>query len=606
MPVELVLATIGITGQLYSGAIQAYVSFQAAIDFPESAEKLVLQLEVERIRLQLWGRNSGVDQGILHPNISPFEPLIKDILNKVTNLLRDSDKLKEDYGLVSSMDGGRRAATVTQRSKAMDQVKSVLRAILPVQDRKECGDARQATASNQIDQDLVMHKGVSSFGRIRWAISSQSRFEGLIRDIRGFTNNLNELLRESQQISLHQEWRRIELQTVADIESPNALRMVQETTEGDANCRGMLSMARRKSIVIAKRGMTQDLGPQDSTVEVLSKHDFHLPNNFQSASRCFALYKPRTLDAHVLDSERVLIEKKRYHSDISSDDKIILLFRLRRLISLSNSPPGDQSETGLLFCLGYWSELESNCWCLAYRFPFFNTPHPLNTMMSIQPRSLLDLLQPDAPKPPLESRLMLASSIAAIFSQLYGSKWLHKGVRSENILFPTSADGTYDRSKPLVAGFEYSRQYTELASVDRRQYDILHAIYHHPQYQGSVARGYRMGYDIYSFGLILAEIAWWVPLESFLQAIPREASKVSMPSVQGLQSFGAEEAAELRGMVLSRLEKELAFRVGTAYKEVVQWCLSRGGQPESSDNELAVEFHMKVVVPLENTVFRRN
>lgn len=607
----ILLGSVGFVGQVYSGAVQAYLTLQAAIDFPETAEKLVLQLEVERIRLQLWGENSGANEGILHPGVSPFEPLIKDILNKVTRLLHDSNKLKEDYGLVGSIeDDGGGASTGTQKSNAIDQVKVVFRAVFPVQDkrRKERSEGRPSTLdrAETAEQDTAVQKGVSSFQRIRWAISSQSRFERLIRDIRGFTNNLNELLRESQQVSLSQDWRRLEIQMVADIDDTYTLQMVQAATQGDDNCRNMSTMARMKSIVSARRGMAQDTGrPADITVTVLSKHDFDLPVDFRTSSRCIALHKPRDLAVDKINDAYVLIEKKHYDEDISSEDKAILLFRLHRLVSLLNSTSNDHAP--LLYCLGYWSEPESNCWCLAYLFPVQSIPHPptmLSAPISTQPLSLLHFLESKTCRPPLESRLVLASTIAGIFSQLYGSKWLHKGVRSENILFPFSAFGTSDISTPLIAGFEYSRQYTEQASIDHTPYNLSHAIYRHPHYQGLAAKGYRMAYDVYSFGLVLAEIAWWIPLKSFLQVSRGNASE-GQPTPFGNQRFGAKEATQLSTMVISRLNKELAFRVGTAYKDVVRWCLCLGGHWEGSDKELAVEFYTNVVAPLEDAAYRR-
>ncbi|KAJ6606926.1 prion-inhibition and propagation-domain-containing protein [Mycena sp. CBHHK59/15] len=564
------LPIIGLLGQCYSGAIQAYLFIQDAVDFPDTAAKLVIQLEVERIRLQLWGRNSGADSDALHPGLAPFEPLILDILTKVKELLGDSDKLKADYGLVSSMDG----SVQLDKNRPVDQIKDVFRCALaftaPERRKKAKGTSDSTTPPSlpAVSQDALARK---TYERIRWVVVSKSRFEALIADLRRLTNNLNELLRESQLVHLSQQWHSIELQAVAHTDDQQVLSALREAVEGDENSRDISSMARRKSIIISPR----DLDVPKSGTKVLSKDDFELPTDFATISRCIAVYRPLLLPDQ---QSYVLIERKHYDGDISPENKATLLFRLHNLIELVNSPPSEY-----LFCLGYWSEPQANCWCLVFKFPLQGiTPEPskdLSTPLSSQPLSLLLFLSSDAFRPPLEARLTLACTLAGVFSRFYGSKWLHKGVRSENIVFPGS---TYDIAHPLVAGFEYSRQATAPVSIDRGRTT------------GPAAYGYRMAYDIYSFGLVLAEIAWWVPLESFLRAAAAAAADKET-------GFGAEEASELKRMVIARLRKELAFRVGTTYKEVVEWCLTTGDAPSTlSDADLAVAFYTKVVVPLQN------
>ncbi|TFK42009.1 prion-inhibition and propagation-domain-containing protein [Crucibulum laeve] len=557
---ELLIGTIAFVGQCYSGAIQAYLTLQRCIEFPDTSGKLILQLEVERIRLQLWGESSGAGEGVLHPRLAPFESTIASILNRITKLLQDSDRLKESYGLVErpALDTNGDPVVPDQGLRAALQVKSIVSDVF-TSNRRRRGLARLRHPS-QTSPSSAPQQSPTTYDRVRWAISSQARFESLIADLRSFVDSLNQLLRESQQVALLQEWRLLELQTIAGIEDRQALHAIQEATEGDPNCRALFSMAGKKSIVISKplHGRTANGFPEAdaslSTVKVLSKNDFDLPEDFHALSRCISVYNPLDNSHGVAEYTHVLIEKKHYDPDISGDDKFKLLFRLRRLIELLNSPRGD--DDSFLTCLGYWDESASSCWCLVYRYPLneMSTPPTSGMPSSMQPPSLLHLLTSDTFKPSLESRLRLASTISSCFSDLYGSKWLHKGIRSENIIFPLTSGTTHNISKPFIAGFEYSRQYTEQATIDQTPFDITQAIYRHPKYQGLAARGYRLTYDIYSLGLVLAEIAWWMPLKSFLQARIKSSSGSTASSRRPLAAvetqtqtqFGAEEAAELR------------------------------------------------------------
>ncbi|KAJ7117646.1 hypothetical protein C8R44DRAFT_879204 [Mycena epipterygia] len=108
-------------------------------------------------------------------------------------------------------------------------------------------------------------------------------------------------------------------------------------------------------------------------------------------------------------------------------------------------------------------------------------------------------------------------------------------------------------------------------------------IYHHPGYLNPIRKTpYSMVFDIYLFGLVLAEIGWWLSLNSFPGA---------------LQAGHMRDTRALRWRMIEQMKKDLAFKMGTPYKDVVKWCLTRDG---GSDSSLAVEFYTKVVVPLWN------
>ncbi|KAJ3716400.1 hypothetical protein C8R42DRAFT_678308 [Lentinula raphanica] len=51
------ISAISFAAEMFSMALDAYKLFRKALAFPDSAEKLVLRLKVEYVRLQLWGRN---------------------------------------------------------------------------------------------------------------------------------------------------------------------------------------------------------------------------------------------------------------------------------------------------------------------------------------------------------------------------------------------------------------------------------------------------------------------------------------------------------------------------------------------------------------------
>ncbi|THU98896.1 hypothetical protein K435DRAFT_516890 [Dendrothele bispora CBS 962.96] len=618
---DMAFAAIGVTANAFDFAMKLYTLFQAAVDFPETSDKLILQLEIERVRFQLWGEASGSTQGELCPELVRFQEIVDRVLQRLANLLQDSNRLTEEFGLVEQQvsDPGE---IDTKRSISFVRVRNVL---------------REGNTSS-------LDKPVSTFRRMRWAISSKSKFESLVQTIRGFITNLWELLTESQQVTVVHRLHRFKIQAVASCDDSPGLRMLQEASENDNNSQDMFSMALRKSILVSEPRNDDSAVPSNISIRRLLKQDFILPKEIAQVdySRCIALYNPRYASG---ECRYVLIEKKRYDANTSSEDRVHLHHRLHRLIMLLNATSTDDIRTALPQCMGYWSEPEQHCWYLVYQMPFqaHSTLPPLPScqharsdpagILFSHPRSLLSYLQSSF-KPSLESRFTLASTLANVLSQLFGSGWLHKGIRSDNIVFPhapssraisssktsnpnkdpkdTLASYAFDLSGPLIIGFEYSRQYTEATSIDYISGDFAQAIYRHPDYQGDVTNRavYRMAYDVFAFGLVLAEIAWWVPMEKVHGELMRKQPNNSSSSTQSggnrsnIDGSGFEwngrKSREFMQEVLKRAKKELAFRVGTAYQEVVVWCLRRGGFLEVDDGELAGEFYENVVIPLES------
>jgi hypothetical protein len=177
---------------------------------------------------------------------------------------------------------------------------------------------------------------------------------------------------------------------------------------------------------------------------------------------------------------------------------------------------------------------------------------------------------------------------------------MHKGINSKNIVFPqiysmVSVQSFASIQTALVQGFNYSRPLTQAQTIDRGKVlnDLESAIYRHPYYQGEAASGYQIHYDIYSLGLVLLEIALWGPLMDLLAAKHRPGKEPPVALSPDMPRFHEAEAVELKRRVMIRVGSELAYRVGTKYKEVVRWCLDLEGPVT------AIEFYNMVAIPLD-------
>ncbi|PGH04268.1 hypothetical protein GX51_03613 [Blastomyces parvus] len=636
-------AIIALTLLAYQGADNAWHIFQDALHYASDSEDLVLQLELERFRFQTWAKNAGLEEGKLSPGLLPVFEIVERTLKVIGQLFENADELRDRYGLCASQsealepDKVKRFITKMRKSLRASGIKLDVR-----------GESEEVNENEQSHESDV-GRPVGRAKRLRWGVRDRKQFQKLTTDLESHVQKLNQLLSETQQRSLIEDQKRIDIVFVGNANDDGSIQWIRDALGQEPQNSSIRALVERKALVDG-RPVTTRSGP--AALSPLTLNDFSIPAGYHGQNRFVA--------KSVQSNEYVLLEKKPYDSDISVQDKQILTMRVNRLVLLLSAHKSPDFQT--LQATGLIHDPANLCWWIVFKFSITEIPKTTPNAALAQPVSLLALLESKL-RPPLETRFRLASKLAITLSELYGSSWLHKNIRSENIIFPALYEAKPNSKReplplgtnsslllsPLIAGFNYSRQETETQTIDKNQFhdDIRPVIYRHPDYQGEAAQGYRIDYDIYSFGLVLAEIAWWVPLSSFLDA------KVSNESIPGLISsstqirsststtpttstsatavqlsstmkrFQRPEALELRRRVISRADRELAFRVGTPYFGVMKWCLEYADQHNDVDRTIcesaaadsvaaatategfndwhpALEFYNRVVVPLRN------
>ncbi|KAF2107384.1 prion-inhibition and propagation-domain-containing protein [Lophiotrema nucula] len=177
--------------------------------------------------------------------------------------------------------------------------------------------------------------------------------------------------------------------------------------------------------------------------------------------------------------------------------------RLVALLRIPNRPV----EFCVPNCNGYFIQQDKRCFGIVYEFRQLNNE-------ATGPASLFNLLRQESPS--LRDRLSIAQQLVRSIMYLHAVNWLHKGLKSSNVLFALSETGDY--TGLYISGLEYSRPdeagLTNTAPVE----DLSWGEYLPPGYLGVTNRkkGYRKTYDIYSLGIILLEIAHWKPAETIL------------------------------------------------------------------------------------------
>lgn len=233
-------------------------------------------------------------------------------------------------------------------------------------------------------------------------------------------------------------------------------------------------------------------------------------------------------------------------------------------------------------------------------FGFVFAPPPETIANTIQ--TLRELLE-RRPKPALVARIALCCKLAESIDSFHAVDWLHKGFRSENVLFlgpvateveggddaPPSPGPSPSLARPYVTGFELSRPRDMPDLTEKPVFDAAADIYRHPHAQsGDGELSFRKAFDLYSLGVVLLEVAVWRPVDNLLGLVAPPLPEVrpavlrrvkdrllgdgeDVPPPSGDERGGeAGEKTKKRSTYLD----EAARKCGDALADVVEACLT--------------------------------
>jgi len=302
----------------------------------------------------------------------------------------------------------------------------------------------------------------------------------------------------------------------------------------------------------------------------------------------FCSHSPATFMAADFSSHHVIIENKPYPAHILDSPTAFQSLRQEIGEFAAALRSLDPTTVGLLKCIALAHDIEAHNFALIHEIPFplDKNPPSLKKLISEKDAQNRRLL----PAHPLNERFELARKLAAAVLFLHSIGWVHKRIRSRNILViektlsSSSSRKPFPRSlgNPYLVNFESSRSNGgETDPAVRGGIGWDEEIYHHPDRQSlqGNAEGarYSMLHDIYSLGVVLLELGIWRPLEKY-------AANLKDNSPWGRRDF------------LVELAEETNISMGRRYKELVIWCLKLEGDSPVAN----VRYAMNVLETLEN------
>lgn len=568
-----------------------------ASEMPETCHYLLVRLQMEKEKLIGWAVLAGVSEedNTLTPSLKLNRLTIIDAMREMQVLLLDVNKIDERYGL----------RLVADEAYADAAPHGVLQQALPGRLVR-----LEERALRLFDKTRKFPK------RLKWTVFHKEKFEELLANIVILNDSMMRFL-ESHDREKHFKMQEVTLMQILQVNNRiddlfqlvKSLRATgaasekrrlagglsasgEEETGGEEYEERAIRLTRFKAVRLAiETEQTERLQDNKATGQTaeLSINKLKL---ISAADKTQGGREHRSYGT--FDSHPVWVEWRHYEPGPSDDDddtdeeeqlppKFVenRISKMAKLLRDQEKPP----EFRVPDCLGYVRDLNE---CrLGFAFALDAASEP-----SI-PISLLELLS-SRPKPSLTTRMKIASLISSSIWYLHSTQWLHKGLRSENVVFQSPK--AFSAPLPLLCGFDYSRPAGLDETTERPLQNLWHDLYRHPGTQFDSPRegrhGFRRLYDVYSLGVVLTEIGVWQPIHAILGIDPSQRLKAAR--VKGVRE-------EL--LLPDRLEI-LEAEAGAVVASVVKACLSgdfasNEGPAAEGDPSLQLDFWEKVVKPLE-------
>ncbi|KAI9052050.1 hypothetical protein LZ554_004303 [Drepanopeziza brunnea f. sp. 'monogermtubi'] len=556
--------------QVFEGFVEAYRRANAAwwkfhysLDYEFDSASFVVQLRIVWFRFQAWSLNVGDKKYTWDDDLHPkwLFKLMTSRLDCISNLFEDAVHLEDSHVYI----------TLRARRVRSSQIQAVMSRMT------------EAIRSIGFRLDVVEEAGNENMDAV---VRSDSDYMDLLPALEEYIDELEALQTEASRRAARSDWNQITIALVGSLGRKDTDPVLEalggRETATSSSIRAIENLILMKD---AKLRHSRTL----PVVKCWRLEEFYLPRDIQLQDR--VLVTPKTQTAESIGPGPFMLERRRYSTP---EGKGPLKARLDRLAFLLSCEVLDEKSRNFVV-LGCCDDPDSQSWWMVYRWPFFSSMemkrlHTRKYPMICDLKSLLGMAEYE---PPLEVRFKLAHLLSKSLGELFNSGWTHKSFSSDNILlpsYPNDGGPKFDASifpAPCLVGFELCQSPGALR-------DAQSAAYRHPECRGKSGSGWKMRYDIYSFGMVLYEIASWAPL--LLDRKKRELLSSNK------RYWKEEEIPKMRRRVFAAVDNQMDFHMGSAFQKAVRWCLTMTDDKIEEEWHCAREFQRHVVEPLEKCV----
>lgn len=596
------LAVVSLTFQAFAGCVKGFVLLSDAHSLGKDASFLRTMLNLEEYHFIQWAKRVGLTEpgAKLDPRLN--QVLAAELIGQLQVLL-GTNKLRERYKLELVVD--QPTVFPNQYNGEDDDTTPVQRVLGQAVSNETRGEI--LARANLIQSKNILPK------RLWWAAVDKQKFEILVRDVRAIVQGLWALLDPIQQDDAVQKIEQVlalAIEVSKDVKGLQGLQKALMESRGDTG-RHAVNLATSAGIKAVRIEIEDEDGPDLTSDGGAPAQQMPISPGLNAKGRRDILLPP--LSPHLLtnfapnpnNSSRgiglysgvpVVIEYKY----VSPKMKAKLKSRVENLAALLCTPKDSSFLT--LHCLGFFEEV--NCFVFVYSYPANPDSKGMaeesnNPTVPSQPLSLLDLLRDSNLQPSVTLRLAVALKMCRTLLALHTAGWLHKDIRSENILFfpfPGATSTSVLLSRPYFTGFTFSRIDSPTEISEQPSANPLHDIYRHRDALGDSSKPFGKYMDLYALGMVLIEVAEWRALKTLIRKfvdVTKPNVDVPLNQMAGLGNWLLKEKLESGVM---------QFRMGDVFGRAVEGCLREGGAQDATDGKKATQPLQDMVRKLDRCV----
>lgn len=540
------LSVTSLALQLLGGCIKGYEIFLAMSEMPTQYEHLRIRMSLEQSRLLHWGEKVGLLEETLEKTsltLQLHRNIIIDILSEIQRLFNDCLKIQAKFEDTAAHKNARQPFQITARPLLHRAIRA-------------------------------WDKTVDLPTRLQWAAIKQEKFEGLVEKLISYNDSIVSLLDRTTIQQIHDNQLLSQLTLLQLTNKVDDLQQLMLATQLKTNTQRNISLDQTHS----GRNILQDQVVNQGIAHLASFKARQMSierNSFVTGNGCIQresvqiIEEIGTRSLATYRDERNWIEWKEYDIDSQRSTQEVTESRVQKLANLLQIRDTPREFRAPL-CIGYIHDLDED----AARYGLMYSISPGTP--EARPIALLDLFQ-ERPRPSLTSRIELAHAMSRSLLYLHSVNWLHKGIRSENILFLVSPGASPWYGMPILSGFEYARPDLPEEQTEKPANNFQHDLYRHRDSLGHPDVRSKKSWDVYSLGIVLIEIALWKSIGEVLDLV--EGQKKAYSRLRKVRDMVSTEE------FLSRIHGE----VGDIYEDVVRRCITGGssiGIPDEADESV--------------------
>ncbi|KAK4042838.1 prion-inhibition and propagation-domain-containing protein [Parachaetomium inaequale] len=601
---------------VFTTCYSVYTVVSEVIELNSDSKLWNVQMRVERVRFEVWGRTLGfldektgslksldsedvaMNSGGLSEivQVEMANKLICDLLEAIALALKEFQETAEKYSLEKKSPG---AAAVSNSRR-----------------EKAAAGLSKAWSSTKVFTKHVVY-----------VLADKGLVEQLVQKLSGLNDSLEKVLTLHQKV---QYAKAVSSGVLVKYRQPKEIDSLLEALEDGERATtqpGILVASARVKQLCVRMDSPDGAGSDAGEVKAAEPGSFKLAPNIVRGYRVPVkakedLHWPVGIATYTTGAEparRVMVEWRSAHP---STPRFLIeqseLVRRRDAIAQllhKTSTMADAGDYRLLDCLGYVETTggsdgqDTNVVGFVSLFPDWADEEG-------EPVTLHSLLQSsfDSDKtgtiPSLRTRFSLARDVANALYQLQCSNWVHRNLSSHQVVFFRDKNsGALRLERPYLIGFQYSRpddntrgQALNVFSEGFSHNGDFPELYLPAEFSGAGLRRYKRSDDVYSMGVMLFEIAFWEPVGVFHekgQSVWDTARKVLDTAATELPSEVGELYADAVLRCLRGLRQGEVAMVTAAEPEGGKEAYDGAYHGEDPEFGLEVDFLWKVLREIE-------